>query len=157
MLIEEKSSLAQEISEFVEYYGRNRSSLLPILHEVQKKYRYVSDYAQQEIARHLQIHPVEVYSIISFYSFLNTEPKGRNLVRICKSVTCDLHHKDNIVHAIERELNIDIGETTGDNKFTVEYVNCLGLCDQGPAMAINDQVFTNLTPEKAVKYLNEVK
>lgn len=157
MLIEEKSSLAQEISEFVEYYGRNRSSLLPILHEVQKKYRYVSDYAQQEIARHLQIHPVEVYSIISFYSFLNTEPKGRNLVRICKSVTCDLHHKDNIVHAIERELNIDIGETTGDNKFTIEYVNCLGLCDQGPAMAINDQVFTNLTPEKAVKYLNEVK
>jgi len=157
MLIEEKSSLAQEISEFVEYYGRNRSSLLPILHEVQKKYRYVSDYAQQEIARHLQIHPVEVYSIISFYSFLNTEPKGRNLVRICKSVTCDLHHKDNIVHAIERELNIDIGETTGDNKFTVEYVNCLGLCDQGPAMAINDQVFTNLTLEKAVKYLNEVK
>lgn len=157
MLIEEKSSLAQEISEFVEYYGRNRSSLLPILHEVQKKYRYVSDYAQQEIARHLQIHPVEVYSIISFYSFLNTEPKGRNLVRICKSVTCDLHHKDNIVHAIERELNIDIGETTGDNKFTVEFVNCLGLCDQGPAMAINDQVFTSLTPEKAVKYLNEVK
>lgn len=157
MLIEEKSSLAQEISEFVEYYGRNRSSLLPILHEVQKKYRYVSDYAQQEIARHLQIHPVEVYSIISFYSFLNTEPKGRNLVRICKSVTCDLHHKDNIVHAIERELNIDIGETTGDNKFTIEYVNCLGLCDQGPAMAINDQVFTNLTPEKAVKHLNEVK
>ncbi|NOX19436.1 MAG: NADH-quinone oxidoreductase subunit NuoE [Chlorobi bacterium] len=157
MLIEEKSSLVREIEEFVKLYGKKRSSLLPILHELQNKYRYISDFAQQEIARQLGIHPVEVYGVISFYSFLNTEPKGRNLVRICQSVTCDMHGKENIVKAIERELGVEIGGTTKDNKFTVEYANCLGLCDQGPAMAVNDRVYFNLTPEKAVKILNEAK
>jgi NADH:ubiquinone oxidoreductase subunit E len=157
MLIEEKTSLVKEIEEFVKLYGKKRSSLLPILHELQNKYRFISDFAQQEIARQLGIHPVEVYSVITFYSFLNTEPKGRNLIRICQSVTCDMHGKENVVKAIERELGIKIGGTTKDNKFTVEYANCLGLCDQGPAMAINDRVYFKLTPEKAVKLLNEVK
>ena len=68
-----------------------------------------------------------------------------------------MHGKSAIINAIERELGIKIGETTKDNKFTVEYANCLGLCDLGPAMAINDQVYTNLTPEKAVELLNGVK
>ena len=157
MLIQEKTSLAQEIEELVNKYGNDRSALIKILNEVQKKHRYISDYAQQEIARHLNIHPVEVYSVISFYSFLNSTPKGRNIVRICKTVSCEMKGKENIVKAIERELNIKIGDTTEDNKFTVEYANCLGLCDVAPAMSINDRVYTKLTPEKAVQLLNEVK
>jgi NADH:ubiquinone oxidoreductase subunit E len=68
-----------------------------------------------------------------------------------------MHGKAGVVQAIERELGIKIGETTKDNKFTVEYANCLGLCDMGPAMAINDQVFLQLTPEKAVDLLSKVK
>jgi len=157
MLIEEKTSLAEEIVILVNKYGSDRSSLLTILHEIQKKHRYISDYAQQEIARHLNIHPVEVYSVISFYSFLNSKPKGRNIVRICKTISCDMKGKDALVNAIERELKVNIGETTRDNKFTVEYANCLGLCDVSPVMSINDRVYTELTPEKAVQLLNEVK
>ena len=65
--------------------------------------------------------------------------------------------KSTLIKAIERELGIKVGETTRDNKFTVEYANCLGLCDVGPAMAINDRVYTNLTPEEAVEILGKVK
>ena len=157
MLAIEKTSLAGEIEELVARFGKDRSALLSILHEIQKKHRYISDYAQQEIARHLDIHPVEVYSVISFFAFLNSKPKGRNLVRLCQTISCEHEGKNAIARAIERELGIKIGDTTNDNKFTVEYANCLGLCDQGPAMAINDQVFTKLTPEKAVQLLNDVK
>lgn len=157
MLVEEKTSLTEEIEELVKKYGNERSTLLTILHEIQKKYRYISNYAQQEIARHLKIHPVEVYSVISFYAFLNSEPKGRNIVRICQTISCDLKNKQALVNAIERELNVKIGETTKDNKFTVEYANCLGLCNEAPAMSINDRVYTRLTPEKAIQLLNEVK
>lgn len=157
MLVEEKTSLADEIEKLVNEYGSNRSSLLTILHEIQKKHRYVSDYAQQEIARRLDIHPVEVYSVISFYAFLNAEPKGRNIVRICKTISCEMKGKIALEKAIERELGIKIGETTKDKKFTVEYANCLGLCDVAPAMSINDRVYTHLTPEKAIQLLNEVK
>lgn len=157
MLVEEKTSLAEEIASLVEEHGNDRKELLTILHEIQKRHRYVSDYAQQEIARLLNIHPVEVYSVISFYSFLNSKPKGRNIVRICRTVSCEMKGKEGIEKAIERELKIKIGETTKDKKFTVEYANCLGLCDVAPAMSINDQVYTQLTPEKAVQLLNEVK
>ena len=157
MLVEEKTSLAEEIELLVEKIGNDRSALLTILHEIQKKYRYISDYAQQEIARHLRIQPVEVYSVISFYAFLNSEPKGRNIVRICRTVSCEMKGKLALEKAIERELHIKIGETTKDKKFTVEFANCLGLCDVAPAMSINDRVYTRLTPEKAVQLLNEVK
>jgi len=157
MLVEEKTSLAEEIDSLVKEFGSDRSALLTILHEIQKKHRFISDYAQQEVARHLKIHPVEVYSVISFYAFLNSEPKGRNIVRICRTVTCEMKGKLALERAIERELDIKIGETTNDNKFTVEYANCLGLCDVAPAMSINDRVYTRLTPEKAVQLLSEVK
>lgn len=157
MLVEEKTSLAEEIESLVNEYGNDRSALLTILHEIQKNHRYISDYAQQEVARHLNIQPVEVYSVISFYAFLNSEPKGRNIVRICRTVSCEMKGKEAIEKAIKRELGINIGETTKDRKFTVEYANCLGLCDVAPAMSINDQVYTRLTPEKAVQLLNAVK
>lgn len=157
MLVEEKTSLAEEIESLVKEYGNDRSALLTILHDIQKKHRYISDYAQQEIARHLNIQPVEVYSVISFYAFLNSTPKGRNIVRICRTITCEMKGKAAIEKAIERELKIKIGETTKDRKFTVEYANCLGLCDVAPAMSINDRVYTRLTPEKAVQLLNNIK
>jgi len=156
MLVFEKTSLAKEIEQLIEKYGNSRSVLLSILQEIQSKHRYISDYAQQEIARHLKIQPVEVYSVISFYAFLNSEPKGRNIVRICKTISCDMKNKMSIVKAIERELGIKMGETTSDNKFTIEYTNCLGLCDEGPAMAINERVFTKLTPQTAVQHIHKV-
>ena len=157
MLVVEKNALSEEIEGYVKKYGNDRSALLMILHEIQNRDRHISEFAQQEVARLLNIHPVEVYSVISFFAFLNSNPKGRNLVRICQTISCDMHGKAGIVHAIERELGIKVGETSKDNKFTLEYANCLGLCDMGPAMAINDQVFTKLTPEKAVELLSKVK
>jgi len=157
MLVLEKNAMTEEIEQLVEKYGKSRSSLLPILQDLQRKHKYIPDFAQQEIARLLDIHPVEVYSVISFYSFLNTHPKGRNIVRLCQTITCDLAGKTGIAKALERELGIKFGETTKDNKFTLEYVNCLGMCDQGPAVLINERVYPKITPEKAVQILSEVK
>lgn len=156
MLVEEKNSLTAEIEKLVEKYGKDRSALIPVLQDIQRNHKYVSEFAQQEIARVLDIHPVEVYSVISFYSFLNSEPKGRNIVRLCQTITCDLAGKADIARAIERELGIKFGDTTKDKKITLEYTNCLGMCDQGPAMLVNDKVYTKLTPEKAVQIINEI-
>jgi len=157
MLVVEKNALSEEIESYVKKYGNDRSALLMILHEIQNNHRHISEFAQQEVARLLNIHPVEVYSVISFFAFLNSNPKGRNLVRICQTISCDMKGKSGLINAIERELGIKVGETTRDNKFTVEYANCLGLCDEGPAMAINDRVYTKLTPEEAVELLGKVK
>ncbi len=157
MLVMEKNFLSEEIAQLVDLYGKKRSSLLPILQAIEKKHRYVSDFAQQEVARLLDIHPVEVFSVVTFYSFLTHKPRGRNVVRLCQTITCDLMGKQAVADAIQRELGIEFGETTKDKKFTLEYANCLGMCDQGPAMLVNDQVYSHLTPEKAVEILNEIK
>lgn len=153
----EKNFLSEEIEKLVNTYGNSRSSLMPILQDIQKKHHYISDFAQQEVARILDIHPVEVYSVISFYSFLSSVPKGRNIVRLCQTITCDLSGKENVARAIERELGIVFGETTKDNRISLEYTNCLGMCDQGPAMLVNDKIYTHLNPEKAVEIINEIK
>ncbi len=157
MLVLEKNALSNEIEELVKTYGSQRSSLLQILQAIQRKHKYVSDFAQQEVARFMNIHPVEVYSVISFYTFLHSKPQGRNIVRLCQTISCDMQNKESVKSAIERELGIKFGETTKDNRITLEFTNCLGMCDQGPAMIINERVYTRLDPEKAVKILSEIK
>jgi [NiFe] hydrogenase diaphorase moiety large subunit len=157
MLVEEKNVLSEEIESYVLKYGKDRSSLLPVLQAIQRKHSYISDFAQQEVARFLDIHPVEVFSVISFYSFLHSKPTGRNIVRLCRTISCDMANKSKIVEAVERELGIKFGETTKDNRITLEFTNCLGMCDQGPAMIVNDRFYTKLDPEKAVNILNDIK
>jgi NADH:ubiquinone oxidoreductase subunit E len=105
----------------------------------------------------LSIHPVEVNSVISFYSFLHSEPQGRNTIKLCRTISCDIAGKQKIEDALTRELGISFGETTKDKKYTLEHTNCIGMCDQGPAMLVNDKVFTRLDPEKAVNILKEVE
>lgn len=157
MLVTEKTSLSEEIVKLAEKFGKERSSLLPILQAVERRYKYIPNFAMQEIANLLDIHPVEVYSVVTFYSFLHSRPRGRNIVRLCRTIICDISGKENVENAIKRELGIAFGETTPDKKITLEYTNCLGMCDQGPAMMVNDKVYTQLTPERAVEILNEIK
>lgn len=157
MLVFEKNKLSEDIEELVSKYGSDRTALLPVLQAVQRKHHYISEFAQQEIARMMNIHPVEVYSVITFYSFLHDKPQGRNIVRLCKTISCDMSGKIEVEKSIERELGISFGETTRDNRITLEQTNCLGMCDQGPAMIVNEKVYTHLNPEIAVQILNELK
>ncbi len=156
MLVEEKNTLTEEIERYLEMFGNDRSALLPILQAIQRKHSCITDFAQQEVARLLDIHPVEVYSVISFYSFLHTKPRGKNIVRLCKTIVCDMAGKKSVEETIKRELGIKFGETTKDKRITLEYTNCLGMCDAGPAMIVNERVYIKLDPEKAVNILNEI-
>jgi [NiFe] hydrogenase diaphorase moiety large subunit len=151
------NDLTEEIHTLVSSFGNGRDSLLPVLQELQIKYGFISEFAQQEVARVLDIHPVEVYGVISFYSFLGTERKGRNIIRLCQTISCDLADKDTIVRTLERELGIKFGETTKDEKYSLEFINCMGMCDQGPAMIVNDVVYTKLTPHKVVDILKNFR
>ena len=157
MLVFEKNALSEEIENLIKQLGNSRSSLLEILQAIERKHNHISDFAQQEVARLLNIHPVEVYSVISFYSFLHSKPRGRNIVRLCRTISCDMKGQKNIENAVMKELGINFGETTKDRRITLEYTNCLGLCDQSPAMLVNERVYGKLDPESAVKILKEIK
>ena len=148
MLATELQSLRSEIVTMADRYGRERHALMPILQAIQEKYHHISDLAMQEVANTLKIHPVEVYGVVTFFAFLNAEKKGKFLIRLCRTISCDMKNKDAVARQLENELGIRFGETTPDGKFTLEWANCLGQCDQGPAVLVNDQVFTCVDANK---------
>jgi [NiFe] hydrogenase diaphorase moiety large subunit len=157
MVSTDKNVIVNEVDRLVKKYGDSREYLLPILQEVQRNFGFISDFAMQEIAHRLNIHPVEVYGVVTFYSFLSTEPKGKYVIRLCKTISCDLAGKDAVAQTLERELNLKFGETSPDRKFTLEYCHCIGMCDQGPAMLVNEQVYTKLTPSKVIEIIENLK
>jgi len=147
MLRTERDTLGEEIVALANRYENKRSGLLPILQAIQEKYHHISEFAMQEIANMLDIHPVEVYGVVSFYSFLRTGSTGTFVIRLCQTISCNMAGKNNVARQLENELGIKFGETTADGHFTLEYANCLGLCDQGPALLVNDVAYTHVTPE----------
>lgn len=157
MLVTEQEKLKQNIEVLTQRYGTDRSALMPILQEVQKAHKIISSYAMQQIADCLGLHPVEVHSVVSFYSFLSEKPKGRFVIRLCRTISCDMLGKDKIARQLESDLGIAFGQTTEDGMFTLEWANCLGMCDQGPAMLVNDEIHTHVTPEKVHDILEEYR
>ncbi len=136
------------VEKLVDTYGRSRESMLPILQDIQRTEHYVSDDAMVEIAKQLDISTADVYGKATFYSFIDTVPRGKYVIRVCKTIVCEMHNKSGIIETLENLLKIKIGETTLNRKFSLLYTNCLGWCHMGPAMLINDEVFTDLTPER---------
>lgn len=157
MFVEEKNILFEDIQSLVKKYGNGRESLLPILQAIQQKFGYISNFAMQEIANQLNIHSAEVFGVVTFYSFLSTEPKGKYIIRLCKTISCDLAGREIIAATIERELGLRFGETSRDRRYSLEYCNCIGMCDQGPAMLINEKVYTRLSPAKVIEILGTLK
>jgi NADH-quinone oxidoreductase E subunit len=157
VLVTEQERLREELVDLVERYGRIRSALMPILQEVQRKHFHISQYCMQVIADLLDIHPVEVQSVVSFYSFLDEVPQGQYVIRLCRTITCEMAGKEHVARQLENDLEIQFGETTSDGKFSLQWANCLGMCDQGPAMLVNDEVFTRVTPEKVHGILQQCR
>jgi NADH-quinone oxidoreductase E subunit len=157
MIMTEQERMREAIMAWAEEFGHGRDALMPILQNVQAKYHHVPDFAMQVIADLLDIHPVEVYGVVTFYSFLNTQPKGRFVIRLCRTISCDMRNKDRVARQLENDLGISFGETTPDGKFTLEWANCIGMCDQGPAMLVNEHVFTRVTPQKVHEILENCR
>ena len=132
-------------------------SLIPILQDVKKQYHGIDSDAMQIIADLLDIHPVEVYSVATFYAFLDPAAAGRvrrpplphRLVRAGRQGRRS-------PASSRRELGIGFGETTDDGRFTLEWANCMGMCDQGPALLVNDRVYTRVTPETVREIVGRV-
>jgi NADH:ubiquinone oxidoreductase subunit E len=134
-----------------------RDNLIPVLQKTQDKKGYISDKDMQKIADDFNIHPVEVYSVATFYSFLLTEKKGKNIIRISNCISSVMKNNQSIIKAFEKELNIKLGETTKDNKISLELTSCIGMCDESPAILVNDKLIGKVTPKKVKQIVKELK
>lgn len=135
----------------------SKDNLLPMLQEISTKTKCLSSDIIAYLAESIDMSTAHIYGVATFYSFLSTTEEGEFVVRLCKTITCDMAGKARLATALEKHLNIKFGETTPNKKFTLCYTNCLGWCHQGPAMMVNNEVYTNVTPHKAIEIIENYK
>lgn len=131
-----------------------KGDLLVQLEKAQRESGHLSSGFLSGLAESLDIPLSKVYGVASFYSFLSTKPQGRNVIRICRSLPCQLKNSETIIKTISEEIGIKPGQTTADGRFSFEFTNCIGACDKVSAMLINDDVHGDLTPAKITQILS---
>lgn len=149
-----------KVHEIVARYpeGKQKSALIPVLHLAQEENGgWLSAEAMDYVAGLLQLTPIEVYEVATFYSMYNLKPVGRYLFEVCQTGPCMLNGSDNIIGYIQEKLNIKVGETTADGMFTLKVVECLGACGYAPMMQMGKHYKEHLTKEKVDQIIDECR
>jgi NADH-quinone oxidoreductase E subunit len=136
--------------------GRQASAVMPLLWLAQYQEGWVSRAAMDVIAGMLEMAPIRVYEVATFYTMYNLKPVGKHLIQVCRTTPCWLRGSDSITEACKKKLGIGLKETTRDGKFTLVEVECLGACVNAPMVQINDDFYEDLTPESLSKVLDEL-
>jgi len=137
--------------------GRQQSAVMPLLDLAQRQVGWVSMPVIEYIAEMLDMAPIRVQEVVTFYTMYNQQPVGQYHVQVCTNICCLLKGSDGIVESVQSSLGVGFGETTGDQKFTLSEVECLGACVNAPMMQINDDFYEDLTPETATAVLEALK
>jgi NADH-quinone oxidoreductase subunit E len=137
-----------EIETIVERYEARESAILAILQDIQAKEKYLPKEVLEQVGQRLHIPINKIYRIATFYRAFSLTPRGRHEVCVCLGTACHVRGAQRIVDQIGIELGIRQGETTKDRNFTLETVNCLGVCASGPILAVDGEYFGNMSPIK---------
>jgi len=146
-----------KIVDIVKSYESTPTPLIYILKDVQKEYGFLSEIVLTEVARATNMPLSEVYGVATFYSLFTTTAKGKHVVRCCSNAPCHVRNSREVLQKIKEYLQLEVGETTADGVFTLEFTSCLGLCAVAPVMMVDNDVYGNLTPEKAIAILKDYK
>ncbi len=138
-------------------YGSIKGSLITILQKAQDIYGYLPESVLYYVASEIGEKPAKVYGVATFYTQFRLKPVGENLIMLCKGTACHVNGANGIEEAIIEELGIHDGETTEDNKFTLNNVACLGCCSLSPVMMINGETYGKLTPKKTKEIIQNLK
>ncbi|HCU07752.1 MAG TPA: NADH-quinone oxidoreductase subunit NuoE [Clostridiales bacterium] len=141
----------------VKEQGREKAELIPILHEINGEFGYISDDAIQELSQQMNIPTSHIYSVATFYRMLSTEPRGRHVIQFCESAPCHVAGGRQVWQKLQKELGLSKGETSADDKWTLLTTSCLGVCGVGPVMIIDNDIYGNVTPDQVPNILENYK
>ncbi len=150
-------ALKQKFDTIIARYPLKRSAIVPLLLFAQDEIGYVSDEVIEEIARRVDVRPIEVIEDISYYSMLHRHPIGRYNLQVCTNISCLLRGGEKILAHCSRKLGIGHKQTTPDGLISLEEVECLGACCGAPAMQVNYDYYENLTPQKIDQMLEQLQ
>ena len=159
--VEFSPALVKQFDEIVSRYpkGKQKSALLPILHLVQAEYGWVSTPAMDKVAEYLDLQPIEVYEVATFYSMYFMRPQGKYMLEVCRTGPCCLVGAEKIMDHIEEKLGVKEGEVTADGLFSWRGVECLAACGYGPVLQIGPEYtfYENLTNDSVDQLIDELK
>ena len=160
MNIEFSQEKLNEVTKIITRYpeGKQKSALLPVLHMAQDTFGGWLDVPVMDyVASLLNVEPIEVYEVASFYSMYNLKPVGKYVFEVCHTGPCMINGSDDITDYIKQKLNIKVGETTADKMFTLKTVECLGACGYAPMMQLGQNYREHLTKEKVDAIIEECR
>jgi NADH-quinone oxidoreductase subunit E len=152
------TTVVEQIDALRARYPTTRAVLLPALHLVQKHHQgWLPEAAIAALARHLDLAAADVLGVVSFYDMYHSKPVGRHRVRVCTNLPCQLRGAEQVLGAIEAELGVGENEVSTDGRASVVHFECLGSCDTAPMMMVDDDYHENLTPQRAVEIVRNLK
>jgi len=147
----------EQLAKVIEEHKDQKGGLMPVLQEAQAIFGCVPLDVQEIIAEGMNVTLSEVYGVATFYSQFSLEPKGEYVCGVCLGTACYVKGSQKVLDKLASELNIEVGRTTPDGKFTIQATRCLGACGLAPVMMINDEVYGRLTPEEIPGILAKYK
>ena len=143
----------EELSTILEKHKRERNGLISILLEIQKELGFLPKEAMKEVAHFLGMKPIDVWGVATFFNQFRLTPLGRNHIKACLGTACHLARGSLVLEALERELEIKVGETSRDGNFSIERVACIGCCMLAPVVVIKDRIYPKMSPFKVEESL----
>ena len=157
MAFQLKPETAQKIDRLIARYPQKRSALMMVLHEIQEEHRQISNEAIEWVAAKLDLQPINVLEVVTFFPSYRQQKIGKVWVRVCRTLSCALMGGFNTGEMLEKELGCKMGHTTADGSITLEYAECLAACGTGPVALVDEDLFENLTPDKLGPVIAEIK
>lgn len=156
-IVEQDKEKFEALQRVIDQYKGKEGPLMPVLHHAQEIFGCLSLDIQKYIAEQLNVPISDIYGVATFYSQFTLKPKGRYRIGICLGTACYVKGAQKILDELVKNLNISVGDTTEDGRFTLEATRCLGACGLAPVMMINDDVYGRLVPEDVEGILNKYK
>ncbi len=147
----------KKINKIISSYPKKEAALLPVLHLTQQEFGQISESEEKLVADLLNINPIKVHEVVTFYTMFNRKPVGKYHIQVCSNLSCSLMGSEKIIDYLKEKLGINPGETTEDNLFTLSTVECLGACEEAPCMMVNYDYYRNLNKKKIDETFKKLK
>jgi NADH:ubiquinone oxidoreductase subunit E len=147
----------QKFAEIIEAHKQEKWGLIPLLQKVQESIGYIPPESMEAIAEALDLYPSQVQGVVTFYAGFSTEPRGKCVLKVCRGTACHVKGGKSILRVIQKDLDLEEGETSPDYQFTLETAACLGACFLAPAMMVDREYYGKLNPTKVTSVLGEYR
>ncbi len=145
----------RELKEVCKKFDYQQSELINILHAAQEIFGYLPAEVQELVAEELNVNVAHVYGVVTFYSFFSMTPKGKYPISVCMGTACYVRGAEKVLDEFKRQLEINVGETTSDGKFSISSLRCVGACGLAPVVTVGEKVYGRVSPEEVKNIISE--